>query len=203
MFRRFLFSRIWSSAQDHALLDLLLNLVVFFISTRPRWSDGNDLNHSCTSFEGASWVDQSLNIFTWFIGAGGIYYVFYFSHITAQNLLLWLMNWFIHWLIHSLILDRPRVRLFLTVNIGLVTFTFCTRLTDLCLFSCKLTSARCHKCVNLSPFKNFNPSIYDLASCWKKDRIAGRHPAIRHWLSILIAHLASFLARLIYIDIYI
>jgi len=29
MFRRFLFSRIWSSAQDHALLVLLLNLVGF------------------------------------------------------------------------------------------------------------------------------------------------------------------------------
>jgi len=36
MFRRFLFSRIWSSTQDHALLILLLNLVVFFISIRPR-----------------------------------------------------------------------------------------------------------------------------------------------------------------------
>jgi len=34
MFQRFLFCRIWSSAQDHALLDLLLNLVVLFISTR-------------------------------------------------------------------------------------------------------------------------------------------------------------------------
>jgi len=32
IFRRFLFSRIWSSAQDHAVLVLLLNLFVFFIS---------------------------------------------------------------------------------------------------------------------------------------------------------------------------
>jgi len=71
MFRRFLFSRIWSSAQDHALLVLLLNLVGFFIPTRPRWSVGNDLYHSCTSFEGASRRGQPLNIFTWFIGAGG------------------------------------------------------------------------------------------------------------------------------------
>jgi hypothetical protein len=29
MFRRFLFSRIWASAQDHAVLALLLNLLVF------------------------------------------------------------------------------------------------------------------------------------------------------------------------------
>ena len=72
MFRRFLFSKIWSSAQDHALLDVLLNLVGLFISARPRWSCGNDLYHSCTSFEGASRGGQSLNIFTWFIGANGI-----------------------------------------------------------------------------------------------------------------------------------
>jgi len=71
MFRRFLFSRIWSSAQDHALLVLLLNLVEFFISTRPLWSGGNVLYHSCTNFEGASRGGQPLNIFTWFIGAGG------------------------------------------------------------------------------------------------------------------------------------
>jgi len=37
------FSRIWSSAQDYAVLGLLLNLVGFFISTRPSWSWGNIL----------------------------------------------------------------------------------------------------------------------------------------------------------------
>ena len=57
--------------------DLLLNLVGFFISTRLRWSGGNDLYHSCTSFEGASRGDQSLNIFTWFIGAGGLEWLLY------------------------------------------------------------------------------------------------------------------------------
>jgi len=71
MFRRFLFSRIWSSAQDHALLVLLLNLVVVFISSRPRWTGGNYLYHSSTRFEGASRGGQPFNIFTWFIGAGG------------------------------------------------------------------------------------------------------------------------------------
>ena len=60
MFRRFLFSKIWSSAQDHAVLDLLLNLVGLFISKRPRWSIGNDLYHSCTSLEGASRGGQPL-----------------------------------------------------------------------------------------------------------------------------------------------
>ena len=71
MFPRFLFYRIWSSAQDHAVLVLLHNLVGFFISARPRWSGGNDLYHSCTTFEGAFRGGQPLNIFTWFIGAGG------------------------------------------------------------------------------------------------------------------------------------
>jgi len=33
IFRRFLFSRIWSSAQDHAVLALLLNLLVFSFPT--------------------------------------------------------------------------------------------------------------------------------------------------------------------------
>jgi len=72
MFRRFFSSRIWSSAQDHVLLVLLLNLVGFFISTRPRWSGENDLYHSRISFEGASRGGQPLNLFTWFIGAGGL-----------------------------------------------------------------------------------------------------------------------------------
>jgi len=36
----------------------------------PRWSYGNDLNHSCTSFEGASRGGQPLIILRWFIGAG-------------------------------------------------------------------------------------------------------------------------------------
>jgi len=71
MFRRFLFSTIWSSAQDHAVLVLLLNLVGFFISTWPRWSGRNVLYHICTSFEEASRGGQPLSIFTWFIGAGG------------------------------------------------------------------------------------------------------------------------------------
>jgi len=39
---------------------------------RPRWSGGNDLYHSCTSLEGASRGAQPLNVFTWFIGAGGL-----------------------------------------------------------------------------------------------------------------------------------
>jgi len=73
MFRRFLFSRIWSFAQDHALLDLLLNLVGLFIFSRPRWSCGNDLYHSCqcTTFDGTSRGGQPSNVFTRFIGAGG------------------------------------------------------------------------------------------------------------------------------------
>jgi len=70
---RFLFSRIWSSTQDHAVLVLLLNLVGFFISTWPRWSGGNILYHSCTRFEGASRGVQRLNSLTWFIGAGGLF----------------------------------------------------------------------------------------------------------------------------------
>jgi len=41
--RRFLFSKIWSSTQDYALLVWLLNAVCFFISYRPRWSPSNNL----------------------------------------------------------------------------------------------------------------------------------------------------------------
>ena len=58
--------------QDHAVMVLLLNLVGFFISNWPRWSGGNFLHHSCTSFEGASRKGQPLNVFTLFIGAGGV-----------------------------------------------------------------------------------------------------------------------------------
>jgi len=53
-------------------LVLLLNLVGFFISTWPSWSGGIVLYRSCTNSEGASRRGQPLNIFTWFIEAGGL-----------------------------------------------------------------------------------------------------------------------------------
>jgi len=62
MFRRFSFSRIWSSAQDHALLDLLLNLVGFLIFTWQNLSGGNDLYWRCTSFEKTFRRGRPLNI---------------------------------------------------------------------------------------------------------------------------------------------
>ena len=62
MFWRFLFSRIWSSAQDHALLVLLLNLVGFFISTWQNLSAGNDFYWRCTSFGKAFRRGRPLNI---------------------------------------------------------------------------------------------------------------------------------------------
>ena len=71
MLRRFSFSRIWSSTQDHSVLVLLLNLVGFFITSWPRWSNRNILYHSCTRLKGVSRGGQPLNVFTWFIGAGG------------------------------------------------------------------------------------------------------------------------------------
>jgi len=74
MFWGFIFknpTKILSSAQDHALLHLLINTFFFFISGR-NLPVRNDLYHSCTSFEGASWSGQPLNIFTWFIGSGGL-----------------------------------------------------------------------------------------------------------------------------------
>ena len=67
IFRKFLFSRIWSSTQDRALLVLFLNLVGFFISRRPDWSLRNDSYHSCTRRGNCG---GALNIFTSFIGAG-------------------------------------------------------------------------------------------------------------------------------------
>jgi len=62
MFRRFLFSRIWSSAQKYAVLGVLLNPVVFLISTWQNLSGGNDLYWRCTSFEKAVRRGQPLNI---------------------------------------------------------------------------------------------------------------------------------------------
>jgi len=57
-----LFGRFYSSESDppqgHVVLVLLLNLVGFFISTRPKWSGGNVVYHWGTSSEGASRGDQ-------------------------------------------------------------------------------------------------------------------------------------------------
>jgi len=75
MFWGFIFknpTKIWSSAQDHALIHLLLNTVGFFISVRRNLPYRNDLYSSCTSFQGASSRGKPLNIFTWFIGSGGL-----------------------------------------------------------------------------------------------------------------------------------
>ena len=62
LLRRFWFSRISSSAQDHALLVLLLNLVGLFISTWQNLSARNDLYWRCTSFEKAFRRGRPLNI---------------------------------------------------------------------------------------------------------------------------------------------
>ena len=61
------FSRIWSSAEYHVVLVLLLNLVGFFISTQPKWSGGNVLYHWGTSSEGTSGGGPALDYFWWFI----------------------------------------------------------------------------------------------------------------------------------------
>ena len=95
MFRRFLFSKIWSSAQNHPVLVLLLNLVRIFISIRPLWSGGNVLYHSCTSFEVASRGGQPLNIFTWFIGAGGVTQLRIRLWNTPHDSFVWHTCWFI------------------------------------------------------------------------------------------------------------
>jgi len=77
MFRKFLFSRIWSSAQDYAVLGLLLNPVVFWISTWQNLSGGNVrwkwfVLAVFQFWKGISAV-PALQYFTWFIGAGGLY----------------------------------------------------------------------------------------------------------------------------------
>jgi len=51
---------------------LFLNIVGFFIWNWPPWSFGHVLFYSSTSFEGEFRGGQPLNIFTWFIGAGGL-----------------------------------------------------------------------------------------------------------------------------------
>jgi len=47
-------SRIWSSAQDCAILFLFLNMVEWLISTWSIWSGGNILYQSCTSSQRAN-----------------------------------------------------------------------------------------------------------------------------------------------------
>ena len=68
---RILCSRIWSSAQDCAVLVLFLNIVEWLISTRSIWSGGNVLYQTYTSPERANRRGWPLNIFSWFIGSGG------------------------------------------------------------------------------------------------------------------------------------
>jgi len=72
----------WFSAQDSALLHLLLNIVSFFISFRqkcvPFWYVlyHTGLYRLCTSFEGASWRGQPLNILSDSLGRAE----YHFSH---------------------------------------------------------------------------------------------------------------------------
>jgi len=62
--------RIWSSAQEYALLGLFLDIVESLVSAWPKWSGVNILYQACTSSERANRWGWPLNIFTWFIGAG-------------------------------------------------------------------------------------------------------------------------------------
>jgi len=83
-----LFSSIWSSAQDHAVLVLWLSLVGFFISTRPSWSGGNVLYHRGTSWEVEYRGDQPLHILAWFIRSGGTY-----LHVEKNEIRPHASNW--------------------------------------------------------------------------------------------------------------
>jgi len=71
-----------SCSEDFMLRDLILrtrlcgtglfvNIVELLISTRPKWSGGNILYQLGTSSQRANRRGWPLNIFTWFIGAGG------------------------------------------------------------------------------------------------------------------------------------
>ena len=71
---------------------LLLNLVGVFMSTRPRWSVGNVLYHSCTSFEGACRGDKPFNIFAWFTGAGRAR-LYFFLFFLAQRDFFQIRGW--------------------------------------------------------------------------------------------------------------
>ena len=68
---RILSCRIWSSAQEYAVLVLFLNIVESLISTWPKWSSGNVLYQACTSSKRANRRGWPLNVFTRVIGAGG------------------------------------------------------------------------------------------------------------------------------------
>jgi len=81
LFPRILSSRIWFSAQDHAVLVLFLNIVESLISTWPKWSGANILYQACTSSKRANRRGWPLNIFTWFIGAGGYIYIYIYVYI--------------------------------------------------------------------------------------------------------------------------
>jgi len=67
-----LFSRIWSSAQEYAVLIFLLNPAGFFISARSIWSGRNVLYQWGTGSQRANQWGWPLHICTWFIGSGGI-----------------------------------------------------------------------------------------------------------------------------------
>ena len=72
MFWRFLFPRLWSSAQDHAVLVWLLNLIRFFHFHQTTLVWWKCFVPQLYQFRRASWGGQPLNIFTWFIRAGGL-----------------------------------------------------------------------------------------------------------------------------------
>jgi len=64
--------KIWSSAKDYAVLDLLFNMVDLLIFTWSIWSGGNVWYQPCTSSQEAYRRGRPLNIFAWFIGTGGL-----------------------------------------------------------------------------------------------------------------------------------
>jgi len=79
--RRIRCSKTWLSAQDYAVLVLLLNMVKLFISAWPKWSAVNDLYQLGTSCQRANrWV-WPFNILTWLLIA---FVLVYYNRHTAN-----------------------------------------------------------------------------------------------------------------------
>ena len=140
LFRGFIL-QIWFSAQDHAVLLLLLNIVGFFICARQKSVRWKLLYQRGTSSQEAS-LGQPLNILAWFIGTGClcIYVHFSCTHIYIYiNVCAWIFMYkciYIYAYVYQYIYIYVYIHIYTCISIYIYIYIYIYICIYIYIYSC-------------------------------------------------------------------